>query len=328
MNSNPNQHGVLREYMIFQKTHTQSLKDVRTLNMWGFDLHNVDIISDLENVETLSLSLNKISSLAPFSKCKRLQNLYLRQNTISNIQEVDHLSSLPMLTSLMLRDNPISAMPNYRSYIINKLPQLKKLDDIEILDSERECNDDMIFYSQPEPTIDFDIKKNNEKPCESETNRRKSLDDSFNKTNSLSSDPKNISPLRRNQTQMPRAIQRCSYDPSNERCFNMRSEISPEKCQYYETRRDRSIRGNYRRKMNDFSFEEEDEDYDIPFRKRSKYRNDFTRPRNHYSRKPMFNYTSRKKDSNMLSAVLSLIPELSDDSLQVVLEAIEEQRAY
>ena len=57
---------VLREHMIFQKSHTTNLRDVRTLNMWGFELENIDIISKLQNVETISLSLNKICSLAPF----------------------------------------------------------------------------------------------------------------------------------------------------------------------------------------------------------------------------------------------------------------------
>ena len=124
--------GVLKEIMIFQKTRTQNLADVRTLNMWGYELEDVSIISKLINAETISLPINKIKTLAPFKTCKNLKNLLLRQNQISDISEIQFLAGLPNLKNLTLADNPIASLPNYRETVINTIPQLEKLDDIEV----------------------------------------------------------------------------------------------------------------------------------------------------------------------------------------------------
>jgi hypothetical protein len=129
--------GVLKEHMIYQKTHTTSLADVRTLNMWGYELLDVSIIERMPNLETISLSLNKITTLKPFGYCYNLKSLFLRQNNISDLHEVNYLRRLPNLRSLMLRDNPISENPNYRSYIVQALPQLEKLDDVDITSGEK-----------------------------------------------------------------------------------------------------------------------------------------------------------------------------------------------
>jgi hypothetical protein len=124
--------GVLQEHMIFQKTRTQSLLDVRALNMWGYELENVSIISQMTNAETLSLPVNKISTLAPFESCRHLQQLLLRDNQISSFDELHYLEDLPCLTTLSLINNPITQRPNYRETVIRKLPRLRKLDDIDI----------------------------------------------------------------------------------------------------------------------------------------------------------------------------------------------------
>jgi hypothetical protein len=118
--------------MIFQKTRTQNLADVRSLNMWGYQLEDVSILSGLVNVETLSLPINNISTLAPFSACRNLRSLLLRQNRISSFQELEHLRDLPHLSTLSLSDNPIALEPNYRETVLRKLPQLRKLDDVEV----------------------------------------------------------------------------------------------------------------------------------------------------------------------------------------------------
>jgi hypothetical protein len=120
------------EHMIFQRTRTQSLSDVRSLNLWGYHLDDVSILSQLPNVETLSLPLNNISTLAPFASCTNLRSLFLRQNQISSFDEIDHLRDLPHLTTLSLSDNPIARDPHYRAIVLRKLPQLQKLDETPV----------------------------------------------------------------------------------------------------------------------------------------------------------------------------------------------------
>jgi hypothetical protein len=124
--------GVLQEHMVFQKTRAQSLRDVRALNMWGYELEDVSIISQMTNAETLSLPVNKISTLAPFKSCKHLQQLLLRDNQISSFDELRYLQDLPCLTTLSLINNPIAQRPSYRETVIRNLPRLRKLDDIDV----------------------------------------------------------------------------------------------------------------------------------------------------------------------------------------------------
>lgn len=53
-----------------------------------------------------SRSVNQIQTLADFQYCPNLQELYIRKNSISDINEVLYLRQLPKLKSLWLADNP------------------------------------------------------------------------------------------------------------------------------------------------------------------------------------------------------------------------------
>ena len=64
---------LLTEQIIKGKTRLDKLEDVKNLNLWGQDLDDVSVLSKLPNVEVLSLSVNRISSLAHFRNCSRLQ---------------------------------------------------------------------------------------------------------------------------------------------------------------------------------------------------------------------------------------------------------------
>lgn len=55
---------------------------------------------------SLLFSINKIHSLADFQFCKRLEELYIRQNDIQDVNEVMYLQNLPNLKNLWLDENP------------------------------------------------------------------------------------------------------------------------------------------------------------------------------------------------------------------------------
>ena len=86
----------------------------------------------MPNLEIVSLSVNRISTLEPFSYCPLIQELYLRKNMFADLKEISHLAQLKNLRVLWLSDNPISSDPNYRSTIIKLLPQLTKVDSNEV----------------------------------------------------------------------------------------------------------------------------------------------------------------------------------------------------
>lgn len=232
--------GVLLAHMIYQKTRTQNLADVKALNMWGYELEDVSIIGRLTNAETIALPINKITTLAPFSTCRSLRNLLLRQNMISDFSEIDYLQGLDRLTNLSLSDNPIARDPNYRQIVIQKLPQLQKLDDLDvsIKSAPMRSNENVHFDQQP-PL----------QPPKRQQLLRKSESSGMKKQFNLAA----LAPLH------------------EEPVKSSRWEPAPPKAPAIKPTR------------------------------------------------------ASGDDSNMLTAVLSLIPELSPNSLQIVLEAIQER---
>lgn len=54
----------------------------------------------------LFYSINKIRSLADFQYCPRLEELYVRQNDIRDLNQVCYLQNLSKLTNLWLGENP------------------------------------------------------------------------------------------------------------------------------------------------------------------------------------------------------------------------------
>lgn len=127
--------------------HTIRLSDVKSLNLWGQDLGDISLLTQLPAVEVLSLSVNSISSLKDFSSCLKLQELYLRKNEvtcscsikmvcsahsndntwsdmqIADVSEVSYLARLPDLRVLWLSDNPCAQDPNYRAKACLQLRQ-------------------------------------------------------------------------------------------------------------------------------------------------------------------------------------------------------------
>eukprot|EP00877_Chromochloris_zofingiensis_P003505 jgi/Chrzof1/13155/Cz07g22030.t1 len=129
----------LTEQTVKGKTKLDKLEDVKNLNLWGQDITDVSILQHLPNVEVLSLSVNKISSLKSFQWCSQLKELYLRKNEVPDIQEVGYLMNLRDLKILWLSDNPCAEQPSYRKTVIKNLPALEKLDNQEVTPQERQA---------------------------------------------------------------------------------------------------------------------------------------------------------------------------------------------
>ena len=126
--------GVLKEYLVQQKTKISNLTDIKALNMWGYELEDISLVEKMPNLERVTFSVNNIQHLHFFINCPNLIQLHLRKNLISNFYEIEHLKQLSNLRELTLLENPISDLPNYREKIISMLPQLEILDQIRISD--------------------------------------------------------------------------------------------------------------------------------------------------------------------------------------------------
>lgn len=111
---------------------------MRNLNLWGNDLCDISVLRDCPNVEVVSLSVNSISSLADLAGCHRLRELYLRKNKVDDLKQILYLTALPDLRILWLSENPVCQHPNYREFILAKLPKLQKLDNTDVTEEERD----------------------------------------------------------------------------------------------------------------------------------------------------------------------------------------------
>ena len=119
----------------------KKIEKLKYLDLWGKDLENVDILSELKSLKIISLSGNKISSLKPFQELVNLKELFLRNNNISNLDEINYLKGCPKLKSLWLQENPIcSNIDEYKKNIIEKLPNLETLDDTPINEIKNQFN--------------------------------------------------------------------------------------------------------------------------------------------------------------------------------------------
>lgn len=143
----------LSQDIVLQRTKAGTLDNVKNLNLWGNDIDDVGILEEMPNLEIVSLSVNKISTLKSFASCPKLREIYLRKNLIEDLAEVQYLVSLQQLTVLWLWDNPCADNPNYRAQVISMLPNLVKLDNQPVSAEERMSKPRKAEMRAPSPRV-------------------------------------------------------------------------------------------------------------------------------------------------------------------------------
>ena len=122
-----------KELILSKYPKYSNILDIKKLDIFGEDLENISIISQMTNLEYISLSSNKISSLSALTNCFNLKELFLRNNSICSFKELYHLQNLSHLKELWLDGNPISSDVFYRKKVLNILPQIHFLDNKKVL---------------------------------------------------------------------------------------------------------------------------------------------------------------------------------------------------
>ena len=172
--------------LITKRLKNSKLNEIKALNLWGKDLEDISILSQLPNLEIVSLRKNKISNIEVFKNHKNLRELYLKENLINDIKQIEQLKDLKQFEILSLEENPITSIPDYRNKILEILPQLKKLDDktvesvspkhkiIPIIKSKNSKEEKKFEISQRESiNLDFNLlspEKNNKTTIEENIN--------------------------------------------------------------------------------------------------------------------------------------------------------------
>nr|XP_055039823.1 cilia and flagella associated protein 410 [Misgurnus anguillicaudatus] len=128
----------LTRKLVLARAKASDLESVKKLNCWGCNLSDISIFLEIPNVEVLTLSANKISSLEHISSCRHLSELYLRRNNIQSLSELKYLKDLSRLKVLWLAENPCcgSDLIRYRLTVLRNLPGLHKLDNQVVTEEE------------------------------------------------------------------------------------------------------------------------------------------------------------------------------------------------
>ena len=111
---------------------TKNNSNLISLNVCGNNINDISLLAQYPSLEVISLSNNNIKDLTVFKNLKNLKKLNLKDNKISDFNQIESLKNCKQLESLSLKDNPISKEQNYQKRIREILPQLKRLDDIEL----------------------------------------------------------------------------------------------------------------------------------------------------------------------------------------------------
>jgi cilla- and flagella-associated protein len=124
--------------LVHLKTKNNRLETIKQLNLWGNDLDDIQIVQQMQALETLSLAVNKVTSLRDIQGCKNLRELYMRNNKLTSLVEIPkYLSPLRYLKKLSLNENPFCDHAKYRAFVIKSLPQLESLDNQDVTSDER-----------------------------------------------------------------------------------------------------------------------------------------------------------------------------------------------
>jgi len=111
-----------------------------TLDMSDNEIKKLENFPIFSRLRTLLLNNNHVRRVSPKigKQLIELRHLVLTNNKIANFSEIDNIATLENLLELSLVDNPVVRRPNYRLYVIHKMPQLRLLDFRRVRSKERE----------------------------------------------------------------------------------------------------------------------------------------------------------------------------------------------
>ncbi|XP_071481502.1 nischarin-like [Diadema antillarum] len=99
--------------------HLQHLPAMTHLNLSYNQLSSLENLNTrLGNVHTLLLTKNDLSSLQGLSKLYSLVKLDIRSNIIEHVVEIQHVCNLPCLEQLLLSENPVTNVVDYRTKVL------------------------------------------------------------------------------------------------------------------------------------------------------------------------------------------------------------------
>ncbi|CAO3699699.1 unnamed protein product [Rhizopus stolonifer] len=113
---------ILRDYKI------PDLNDA--INFTNNDLRALGNFPRLNRLQCLLLNNNRINKIESGLEAyiPNIHTIYLTNNLITELNDIEPLKTLRKMTHLSLLDNPVTKKQNYRLYVIYTLPSVRVLD--------------------------------------------------------------------------------------------------------------------------------------------------------------------------------------------------------
>jgi U2 small nuclear ribonucleoprotein A' len=134
------------------------LSDNEIVKLEGFPL--------LPRLKTILLNNNRITRISKSleTSIPNLETLVLTGNRISNLQDLQNLKNLTKLRRLIVLDNRVVKIPDYRLKVINALPQLKMLDYHKVKLEERKKAETVYENGGADVTMSDAVEEEKEAP--------------------------------------------------------------------------------------------------------------------------------------------------------------------
>lgn len=121
-----------------KRIYKSQLKNVKTLDVSGYNISDISGIDKFENLQELNLNKNKIHDLSPLEHMTTLENLNLSTNDIENIEPLKKLYSLRYINLSNNRIRKISYLDDIRglrhiNLNNNEIDYLPNFDNLRIL---------------------------------------------------------------------------------------------------------------------------------------------------------------------------------------------------
>lgn len=103
------------------------------------EIRRLGNFTNLDRLTSIVATNNRIRTISTdlAESLPNLENIFLMNNKIADLQEVVKLSACRKLQRLTLTNNLVTELPNYRLFVIAKIPSLRILDLQKVSASER-----------------------------------------------------------------------------------------------------------------------------------------------------------------------------------------------
>lgn len=117
-----------------------TLDQFDTIDFSDNDIRKLEGFPLLRRLKTIMIHNNRVCRVAENlqENLPSLTSLLLINNNITELADLDPLTSVVTLEHLSLMRNPVTHKQHYRSYVIYRLPQVKVLDFRKVKQKERE----------------------------------------------------------------------------------------------------------------------------------------------------------------------------------------------